>query len=41
MTEGHESYLPTRGKSETERDCGTSTYWRTYYDVRKTENENT
>ena len=29
-TDGHESYLPKRGKSETERDSGTSTYSGTY-----------
>ena len=32
--EGHVSCLPTRGRSETERDSGT------YSDERRTENEN-
>ena len=32
-TEGHESYLPKRGSSETERDSGT-------YSDKRTENEN-
>ena len=37
---GHGSCLPTRGRSETERDCGTSAYCGTYCDMRRTENEN-
>ena len=37
---GHGSCLPTSGRSETERDCGTSAYYWTYFDVRRTENEN-
>ena len=36
---GHESCLPTRGWSETERDCGTNAYLRTYYHATRTENE--
>ena len=39
-TEGHESYLPTRGRSETEHDCGMSSYCGTYFNMRRTENEN-
>ena len=30
---------PERGRSETERDCGTSTYYGTYCDLRRAENE--
>ena len=37
---GNESYLPTRGRSETERDCGASAYQRTYCGDTKMENEN-
>ena len=40
MTEGHESYLPKRGRSETELDSGTSAYSGTYIDERRTKNEN-
>ena len=39
-TEGHESYLPKPGRSETERDSGTSAYSGNYSDERRTENEN-
>ena len=39
-TEGRVNYLPKRGRSETERDCETSAYCGTYYDVRRTESEN-
>ena len=51
-TEGHESYLPERGRSETEHDSGMNAYsgtnaYRgmnaysgTYSDERGTENEN-
>ena len=39
MTEERVSCLPKRGRSETEHDCGTSAYWRTYNDVRRTESE--
>ena len=38
-TEGHKSYLPKRGRSETERDNRTSAYSGTYSDKRRTENE--
>ena len=37
---GSESYLLTRRRSETERDCSASAYQRTYYVEAKTENEN-
>ena len=33
------SCLPKGGRSETERDCGTSVYYGTYCDVRRVENE--
>ena len=36
---GGESCHSTRGRSETEHDCGTSAYCGTYYNMTRTENE--
>ena len=36
--QGGGSCLPTRGRSETERNCGTNAYQRPYYHATRTEN---
>ena len=40
LTGLEQSYLPKRGRSETQRDSGTSAYSRTYNGERRMENEN-